>query len=192
MKLIFLVIFLSTPNLGYAAESRSEIAIDLLYSTKIIGRDSGEEVTRDFISSCIKTASSSHLILQCDDVLFTHYISFFERNDISEIVLITQDGASVENRWVFAEHDGKYKDITGYAWPEISRATVADLLRKVTGSEKYSAEYVVSVAHSSYRVQYAPAGLIKVTSGIPDKSWGVKIGEIRWTGEKFQFVPDPG
>ena len=191
LRLTLLVLFLVIPNMGYSTDSRHEIAIDLLYSAKIIGRDSGEEVSRDFIGGCIKAVSSSHLILQCDDVLFTHYISFYERSGKSEIVLVTEDGASVENRWVFAGHSGEFKDITSYAWPKISKTTIGKLLREKTGDEKYSEEYVASVAHSSYRVQYSPTGSIDVASGMPDKSWGVKIGEIQWNGEVFQFVPNP-
>lgn len=78
--------------------------------------------------------------------------------------------------------NGSFKDITDSAWPEISREVVSRRMILATGSQKYTAEYLLMVAHSSYRVRHPSdsAGPITVHSGVPDETFGTPIGELRW------------
>ncbi len=162
--------------------------IDLIVHKEIIARDSGQQVSRGFLQSCIKQVDIARYIIECDDVLFVHHISLFERSDIkSTIVLITEDGASVENRWIFENKKGKYVDVKEDLWPEITDQMVSDQLVRVTGDKRYTAEYVNRVAHSPYRTQHSSANTLIIRSGIPDKSNGVKLGEVEWTGTRFIF-----
>ena len=165
--------------------------LEPLLKNNIISRDSGKKVTKEFLSSCLRSQSKFLYTIACDDVLFKHHISFYTRNqDGLPVTLIIEDGASVENRWVFMLQAGEYKDIEHNTWPNISEKTIAELLVEKTGNAKYTEEYVSSVAHSSYRVTHAATEVLDVYSGIPDDSWKTKLGQILWNGKEFEFVPD--
>ncbi len=164
--------------------------IEILLSQDIIHRDSGLEVTSQFLSDCLKSTSRSRYQLDCEDVLFIHYISFFEsESDSPPIVLITQDGFSVENRWVFEIRENEYINVKDKIWPNITHKMVGDLLIQVTGESKYTEEFVLAVAHSHYRVTHTPNDVLIVSSGIPDENQMTKVGEIKWTGRDFMFGP---
>ena len=190
MRLILLALILSIPYLSHAASKEASVAIDVLLANNIIGRDSGNEVTREYLSSCLKNPSQSRYIIECDDVLFKHNISFFmlADNDLP-VIVITEDGASVENRWVYEVRDNEYIDIKSKVWPNITNKMISELLMQQTGDKKYTESYVLSVAHSSYRVSHTSVDALIVNSGIPDKSWGIKLGKIKWNGHDFKFIP---
>ncbi|MDH5612122.1 MAG: hypothetical protein OEY66_06660 [Gammaproteobacteria bacterium] len=184
---ILLVLFFS---LAQAENLLLNDVTEVLIKNNIIFRDSGENATKEFLSSCIQSQSPTRHILECDDVLFAHYISYFEYvDDKSTIILITEDGASVENRWVFQVRGGKYIDIKDKVWPNITGTVIGQLLIQETGNAKYTSSYVSSVAHSSYRVLHTMSNILKVQSGIPDESFGIELGVIEWDGNKFNFVP---
>lgn len=152
-------------------------------------RDSGAPLSRDFLIKCIHAKGDHQFEIECDDILFKHYITFFKDSQNRNVILITEDGASVENRWVFVVGKNSFTDFTNKLWPEINLQTLSTILIKKTGDKKYTEEFIDSVAHSSYRIKHPTKQNpnIEVSSGIPDSSWGLKLGEIHWNGNKFKF-----
>ena len=167
-----------------------EDVLKLLIESRIFGRDSGQEVTKEFLNSCLEPKDSSHYLVQCDDILFTHHVSFFESKENKErVVLVIADGDSVENRWVYERREGKYALVTADLWPIITDKMVSDLLILHTGEKKYTERYVASVAHSSYRTIQVATNRFDVGSGIPDNNYKLELGTIEWNGAAFLFRP---
>ena len=191
MKTITLTILLLTLSaIANASSLDNNAIIKLLQEQKIIHRDSGKVITKQFLENCLKNKTKFHYKIDCSDVLFKHYISIFESNDKSQIILITQDGASVENRWLFLYKKDKYKDVKNKLWPNITSQKISNLLIQTTGNAKYTKKYINSVAHSMYRTSYLNQTSISILSGIPDDSFGKKIGSIIWNGKSFSILDE--
>ncbi|MCE8023288.1 hypothetical protein [Billgrantia aerodenitrificans] len=191
VRVFFAAMLISPSILSHAATVQSADALDLLLKSNIVNRDSGEEVTRRFLSECLSKEGPARYRLECDDVLFVYHISYFDNiSGQSEVALITEDGVSVENRWVFEVGDGVYVDVTEKIWPTITENMIGKLLVQETGDSSYTAEYIRGVAHSSYRISYGADTAIMVGSGIPDVSYGVELGRIVWDGREFVFLPN--
>ncbi len=179
-----ILIFLSVPSI--ASEDLSLKIIYLFQNEVIRGRDSGEPVTKEFVSNCLKQKRNNHYIIECNDLLFTHYLSIFTNSENHKVLLITQDGASVENRWVFLLKENDFIDIKRSSFPDISNSTISRLLINKTKNDKYTKLFIDSVAHSSYRLIHNPSN-IAIVSGVPDDSFGTKLGTLDWVGNKFVF-----
>ncbi len=189
-RILVLAMLLTPIILAHAAAIQSVDTLDVIFESNVVDRDSGEDVTRAFLSTCLSKERPTRYRLECDDVLFVYHISYFKRNsDQSIFVLITEDGASVENRWVFEIQKDKYVDVTEDIWPEMTADQMSQLLIQETGNKTYTAGYIRSVAHSSYRVSYGSDETMSVISGIPDASYGVQLGRISWNGHEFVFSP---
>jgi hypothetical protein len=188
-RLIFLIFFFFFPTTLFAQPSNQELIIKFILDNNFLFRDSGTPLSRDFVVNCINKIDDLHFEIECEDILFTHYITFFKDIKNRKVILITEDGASVENRWVYQVDNNSLNDITTKLWPEIKSQTLSAVLIKKTGDQKYTEEYINSVAHSSYRIKHPNNrnSNIEVLSGIPDSSWGLKLGEIHWDGNKFFF-----
>jgi hypothetical protein len=187
--LLFLIFcFFFTAN-SFAQSSNQEIIIKFILDNNFLFRDSGAPLSRDFVINCIDTIDDRQFIIECDDILFKHYITFFKDNKNRQVILITEDGASVENRWVYVAEEKTLTDTTKELWPVIKPQTLSAILIKKTGDQKYTEEHINSVAHSSNRIKHPnnQNSNIEVVSGIPDSSWGLKLGEIHWDGNKFLF-----
>jgi hypothetical protein len=189
LKIVTIILVFLCSGVVLAGEHKSEDVIGLLLKENIIVRDSGDEVTKEFLLSCLSSKNPSQFEIKCDDVLFTHHVSYFENRKGSNIALITEDGASVENRWVFEVQGDNYVDIKDKVWPNITDKIISNLLMTQTGDKKYTAEYVTSVAHSNYRLSYTKSNSLVVHSGIPDNSFGIELGTIEWNGNQFEFLP---
>ena len=163
--------------------------LEVLIQKKIIRSDSGEEVNKGFLIDCMEKLSSSSYKVECIDVIFVHSISYFEKNNKTKIILIIEDGASVENRWVYLVQGNKYVSVKNQVWPKITDSEVSRLLIKHTGNKKYTHSYIRSVAHSNYRVKHTNSNILKVSSGIPDENYGTVLGVLLWNGQKFEFKP---
>ncbi len=188
-RLLFLSFcFFLTAN-SVAQSSNQEIIIRFILDGDLLIRDSGEPLSREFITDCMNKKSDRQFVIECDDILFKHYITFFKDVKSRKVILITEEGASVENRWVYLVDNNKLTDITKKVWPEIKPQTISALIIKETGDQKYTENYINSVAHSSYRIKHPnnQDTNIEVFSGIPDSSWGLKLGEIHWDGNMFLF-----
>ena len=179
-----LIILLLFPLFSLAEGSKNEHLASLIYKNNIIVRDSGEVVTKSFILSCLKPQSNRLIKIECSDIVFTHNISTFTDSTNSQIILITEDGASVENRYVISD---KGENLTEKVWPIIPIDELSELLIKHTGQNKYTANFIRQVAHSSYRIIHLRSGKLNLVSGIPDDWFGTKLGEIEWNGNKFIF-----
>ncbi len=173
-----------------AGELIPDSIIDVLIANQIVGRDSGKNVTREFLSGCIKVQNDRQYLLECDDVLFPyHIVIYVDGNSMARVFLVIEDGASVENRWVYKAHDGKFVDIKEAVWPNITDEEISQLLIKATSNKKYSPGFIRSSVHSSYRVSLNKDNTIKVHSGLSDESFGTELGEIKWRRWKFEFEP---
>ena len=144
--LIFCLFF--TANL-FAQSSNQEIIIKFILNNNFLFRDSGEPLSRDFVINCIDAKDDQQFVIECDDILFKHYITFFKDTKNRKVILITEDGASVENRWVYIVEKSTPIDVTKKLWPEIKSQTLSDILINKTMDQKYTEEYINSVAHSS-------------------------------------------
>lgn len=160
-------------------------AIEVLFTNRIIHRDSGTATTKEYLSHCLENTSASRFVLDCDDVLYTHYISFFYGDQ--NVIVITVAGSSVESRYVFEARNTEYTDVTKSSWPKISANVISRLLAQNTGDDKYTENYVLAAAHSNYRVLHRSTDTLIVVSGIPDQSFGMKLGVFRWNGHAFIF-----
>jgi hypothetical protein len=190
MKRLLLLIFgIFVATNSFAQSSNQEIIIKLILDNNILVRDSGAPLSRDFMIQCMHAKGDQQFEIECDDILFKHYITFFKDSKNRKVILITEDGASVENRWVYVMVKNTLADRTTMLWPAINLQTLSNLLIKKTGDKKYTEEFIDRVAHSSYRIKHPTKQNpnIEVFSGIPDSSWGLKLGEIHWDGNKFQF-----
>jgi hypothetical protein len=188
-RLLFLILSFFFTTSSFAQSSNQELIIKFILDNNFLFRDSGSPLSRDFVINCIDTIDDRQFIIECDDILFKHYITFFKDNKNRKVILITKDGASVENRWVYVAEEKTLKDTTKELWPVIKPQTLSAILIKKTGDQKYTEEYIKSVAHSSYRIKHPnnQSSNIEVVSGIPDPSWNLKLGEIHWDGNKFIF-----
>ena len=190
MKLLLFLIFyfFFTAN-SFAQSSNQEIIIKFILDSNFLFRDSGAPLSREFVTDCMNEKSDQQFVIACDDIVFKHYITFFKDKKNRKVILITEDGASVENRWVYLVDNNTLTDITKKLWPEINSQTISALLTKKTGDQKYTEDYINSVVHSSYRIKHPnnQNSNIEVISGIPDSSRGLKLGEIHWDGNKFLF-----
>lgn len=190
MKYISMIAFLVFSGFAKAENTMPDMILEILLKENLVGRDSGNLVTKEFLLECSKSQNTSRYKLECADLLFTHSISIFKQNDNkSSVVLIIEDGISVENRWVFQVQGSKYTDVKNSVWPVITDQVISKLLLQQTGNTKYTANYVTGVAHSSYRVQHSSTNDLQLLSGIPDESYGTKLGIIEWDGDKFNFKP---
>lgn len=189
MRSIFLAMLWIFAVCSHADQSDVDRVADILLKSGIIGRDSGGEVSSEFLYSCLSSREANLYVLECEDVLFPHYISYFSKDgNEKRIVLIIQEGASVENRWVYDVSGPRPNDIKEKVWPIISPEEISELMIRNTKNEKYTPRYIRSVAHSNYRTSYTGKNILTISSGVPDESYGTKIGLIKWNGRKFIFV----
>ena len=175
---------------SYAESLPKQEVAQLLMAEKLVGRDSGETVTEDYIESCLQDLEDSDFVLECEDVISRHYIyQFRAKETVKPGLLIIDEGFSVENRQVYGWQDDEYVDITEWAWPVISYTQVSTRLQEASGDPKYTPLYVRRVAHSSYRLERKDRSTMLFVSGIPDDSRGMLLGEIRWNGLRFVLIP---
>ena len=152
-------------------------------------RDSGEPVTRAFLDECRKDVGANHVVLECKDLVSPWHISPVSNTGERYLFLITEEGDSVENRWVLEYQGGRFRDVTSTAWRDISIATISERMIEATGDVKYTETYLEQVAHSPYRVEHpstATAPII-VHTGVPDRTFGTKIGELEWNGTSLEL-----
>ena len=188
-RLLFLIFGIFFTANSFAQSSNQEIIIKFILDNNFLFRDSGAPLSRDFLIKCMDAKGDQQFVIECDDILFKHYITFFKDSKNRKVILITKDGASVENRWVYVVEKNTLTDLTKKLWPEIKFQTLSTILIQKTGEKKYTEDFINSVAHSSYRIKHPNSqnSNIEVFSGIPDSSWGLKLGEIHWNGNKFLF-----
>jgi len=188
-RLILLLVCCLLPTVAFAEPLTKEALFKLILDQEILRRDSGRPMTLEFMESCLRRDGVSYLVFECEDVNFSHYVSIYGSPDESPVVLITRDGASVENRWAFLMKGDVFMDAKSELWPIITYRTISEALIKATGNSKYTAEYIRRSAHSSYRVKHPESngGIIEVLSGIPDTTFKTRIGEIRWSEGRFHF-----
>lgn len=71
----------------------------------------------------------------------------------------------------------------------MSIATISARMIAATGDTKYTEDYLARVAHSPYRIEHpvTATGPITVRTGVPDESFGTKMGELYWNGRSLEL-----
>ena len=171
-----------------ASEPTFNQIVNSIYASGILHRDSGQDVSEEFIANCTRGAGPKLFVLECDDIIFKHNIGVYESkgNDDEYVMLIIIDGASVENRIVFKVAGETLLDITSTAWPKINDIEISQDLVDASKNSKYSKTYIEQAAHSSYRTKLFPGNRIELSSGIPDETFGTFVKTLSWNGLKFE------
>lgn len=146
-------------------------------------------MTAEFLDSCRKDVGPHYAKLECRDLVPIWHISELPNTGDRHVFAVTAERPSTEGRWVLEFRNGEFRDITDSAWPVISREAISERMISATGVQKYTAVYLLTVAHSSYRVRHpsTPAGAITVLSGVPDDTFGTPIGGLRWKGGSLRL-----
>ena len=177
---------------GYGAKTipRDEV-LTLLATSESIGivRDSGQPVTQKFLEDCSTATGPTHLKLDCPDLTSVFEVTQLGSEGHPTALLVTQDGASVENRWLFVRQSNGFVDVTATAWPQIPVEIISERMIATTRDPIYTVKYLRQSAHSLYRVRHPPRSTdpFAVVSGVPDASYGTKIGELYWDGSVLRF-----
>lgn len=154
-----------------------------------ISRDSGQKMTREFLQSCRQDESPIQVQLRCEDLVSTWHVSRLSSTGKRQLFAISVDGASLEERWVLERIEDIFRDVTGEVWPKLSLHTISERTIEATGDAKYTAAFLAMVAHSPYRIEHPSSENhpIIVRSGVPDDTFGTKIGELRWNGTSLEL-----
>ena len=185
MKKSSIIFLLFISSLCSASDITENTIIDVLYNNVSLYSDSGNKLSKRQISNCISQQRPSYFVVNCSDLLFQYNISIFDNS----YILITQSGASVENRWLFNSNIHN-TNIFDKIWPTIDNSTISEILISKTGDNKYTTPFINQVSHSKYRISHTSSNMLTLTSGIPDKSEGISIGKVEWNGKQFVFKRD--
>lgn len=157
--------------------------------SKVIGRDSGQAITDDFLQSCIKEQTDIFVKYECDDFVNTVMVGQLD----AEHLILLGDGVSVENREVYRRSgaDINYLDID--LEKVVTEKDVAELLNKKFKTTDYTEEEIKRIAHSHFRTEL-PRKMgdpIVVKSGYlgQETDHGFKpIATLKWNGKSFELV----
>jgi hypothetical protein len=163
-----------------------------ILSEKVIQtRDSGEPVTPEYLKTCVTASTPTYVMLECHDLSFPHFASAFAGKKGEIFLLITEDGASVENRWVFKVVGDQYEDVTKAAWPVLDNKKLATLYTKAGfKNPNYTAEGLHALAHSSYRILHPKNGEneVQMMEAYPEGPEEAKpVAKFIWNGETFSI-----
>lgn len=128
--------------------------VSLLDKSSIIRRDSGEQVDEKFVRSCLKKSLNRYILFQCKDLLFDLEIKIL--GDKRNYILIVQNGASVENRYLFKKElsgdfsapDNNLESIVSY---ELISKLIKDKLKL-----DFSVKALKMSAQSYFRLELVP------------------------------------
>jgi hypothetical protein len=151
-------------------------------------RDSGAPITADFLNACVPASTPTYILIDCNDLTFPHLASAFPGKNGETFLLITEDGASVENRWVFKVQGEKYVDVTQTAWPELSYKQLAELYAKAGfKNPNYTEAGLKALAHSSYRITHPQNGetTVELMEAYPEQGDAKSFGKLHWNGQSF-------
>jgi hypothetical protein len=165
------------------------IFVTALMKTRIMTRDSGEALTESFIRKCVNEHTSVYVKFACNDIVFDYNAFLVSAND--NIIIITEDGASVENR-LLVKVNGDSVEVLDVDFEKlITQEKMAELINKKFNVKKYTGEFIRNVAHSHFRliIPKESGQNIVVTSGELGygNDHGYKpVAELVW--ENGQFV----
>ena len=154
-------------------------------SSKVIMRDSGEDITRAFLQSCIKEKTEIFVKYECDDFVNTVKVGQLDKDHL----ILLGDGVSVENRELYkiTSSGVEYQDFNLEI--VVTEKDVANLLNTSFQTKEYSEEGIKRIAHSHFRAKLPRRNgeSIVITSGyLSNREHGYKpIGTLIWDGKKF-------
>ncbi len=177
-------------NTAYAKKA-SHPLLDKTHAkiSKIIGfSDSGKPITKKYLEECINEKTSTYLKLSCNDLTFDHYLVSFKAKNGGHIYFMIEDGASVENRYLWKTLKDDNNEMLKQYWPKMDDAKIAALINKKTGKKSITAEAISASAQSSYRTRLPKDGT-NFISVYPGDFNGVgdigEIAKIEWDGKAF-------
>ena len=191
MRLVAIGFLLAVSLSAVAHASEGEtvgprVVIESMASGEIalVGRDSGSPLSKAFLDDCWEDVTEVYGRLDCDDLIPVVHISRVAGARPRVLFAVTSEGASVENRWIFEQSEDGLRDVTAAVWPALSRSEISKRMIEATGDPKYTADFLLRVVHSPYRVRHltSKGAAIAVHTGVPDETFGTKIGELRWDG----------
>lgn len=166
----------------------SSLVFHLIQKYKIFDRDSGKNVDVSFLQSCLKESSPTYAHFECDDLTFPHFASQFGGAK-EKMVLIIEDGASVENRYLYKVSGTAVTPLNFEEHLALTPSQIAHQTQKAFNESKYDEAYFQSSAHSSFRMQLPRNGetFIQLMSGVYDKA-SIPMGKLKWRGTKLYLV----
>jgi hypothetical protein len=130
---------------------------------------------------------NNFIALQNDSIIAEVEIKLYRSNIGSPLLLITQDGVSVQNTSAFNCYDGRWHDVSDVVFPKLSIEKVAELYvnRQVKfQDENLDVQQAMMAAHTLVRYKLPKVGLeIQAYASQPDV-----IDPENST--LFEFVPD--
>lgn len=187
-----LLIFLLSVFTCLASEEQSfeDKLLEQLVQEKLLGRDSGEPLTKLWLRPCLTQKSEVVFSLECDDLPFAYDIFLLSPESAHPSVLLLENGHFVQNPWFYTIHPQhlakKSLDLNKLLSAEILSAQ----LLKATGNEKFTPAYIKQQGLSAYLLKYSADGFI-LLSGLDDESHGLRLGRLDWDADAFKFTPDP-
>jgi len=175
------------------AAKLANIIADAVLQSNLMSRDSGAEVTAEFINDCVKERLATYIEFFCDDLHFPFFAKFF-KGQASDYIYLVEEGFSVENRAFFRINGETVIKKADPISALITHEQVARWLNRKFLTEKYTAKKLEQIAHSHYRtllpkVDGEPVTILSGELANPEHAYK-PIGQIRWNGHQFELV-DP-
>lgn len=179
-----------TPNLKPEQINFIPLAPALKIVSEVIIKtlDSGLNATSEVLKTCVADSTPTYLFLDCDT--FPHIVSSYKDNTGNTYLLITEDGASVENRWVFKIVGEQIENVTTKVWPLFDHKVLANLYKNAGFTNPhYTEDGLRALAHSSYRLLHPRNGEseIQMMEAYPEVDEAKAFAKIRWNGERFEL-----
>lgn len=164
-----------------------EDILNLLAESSIITRDSGEEVNKKFVRSCLKKSFDRYVLFQCNDLLFDIEVKIL--GDNRNHILVVQNGASVENRYLFKKDlDGEFSVPDNNLKKIVSYEVVSKLIKEELNLD-YSIEKLRMSAQSYFRLELVSDSRdIYLLSGdlYPEESHQ-RLAKLKFINNKFRL-----
>jgi hypothetical protein len=194
--LLVVVLFGLRPTVVWAGSS----IVDDLWSAASRGHvamilDDGTPLTRERLEKCLKVkdVTNGYLKIECDAFVNTYESVIFKRKDGRRLLVVIQDGVSVENRG-YLEFDEEAKDwvnVQSRVLPEFKNDFLKRAYERVFKNRGDISTLLFQSAHSSYRTSLPRKGTtITIQSGLGldldegrkplfHLSWNKKSGRFR-------------
>ena len=155
-------------------------------------RDSGKEITEEYLGNCIKEKTQIFIEIYCEDLNWPYYLGLLGGDP--QYIYFVSHGASVENRSLFKIVDGKITQIEDTLRKILTLEKIVQLLNKNFSEKKFTVEKLEMSAQSSYhtRLPKKKGEDIVILSGdqgyeYPEYSYK-PIAKARLNGHTFELI----
>jgi hypothetical protein len=121
--------------------------LNALLGFRLLTRDSGKEVTEEFLSECVREHTDSYFKIECGDVLWAYNTAFIG----DQHIMIVADGASVENRIFYKLNGDEVTKVDDKFNEMFTVEKIVELVKKKFDGADVSVESLSRAAHSKYR-----------------------------------------